>query len=58
MQETREERGPPTRSRPSEDVLNAIIEALSGMRYGQVTVIVQDGLVIQIDRTERRRFKA
>jgi hypothetical protein len=26
------------------------------MRFGQVTVIVQDGRVIQIDRTERHRF--
>jgi hypothetical protein len=39
-----------------ETVLQSILESLHGLRYGQVTVIVQDGRVIQIDRTERRRF--
>lgn len=37
-------------------VLAALTEALRGVRYGTVTVIVQDGRVIQIDRTERRRL--
>jgi hypothetical protein len=31
-------------------------EALSGLRYGTVTLIVQDGIVIQIDRTEKKRL--
>jgi hypothetical protein len=31
-------------------------EALRGLQYGQVTVIVQDGVVVQIEKTERRRF--
>lgn len=39
-------------------VLQSIVQALQGMRFGQVTVIVQDGRVIQIDRTERHRFTA
>lgn len=38
------------------NVLQSIVQALSGMKFGQVTVIVQDGRVIQIDRTERHRF--
>lgn len=33
-----------------------IQEALRGLRYGQVTIIVQDGKVVQIDRTERKRL--
>lgn len=37
-------------------VLEAIVRSLIGMRFGQVTVIVHDGRVIQIDRTERQRF--
>ncbi len=41
----------------SEPVLEALVEALSGVRFGTVTVIVQDGRVVQIDRTERRRLK-
>lgn len=31
-------------------------EALKGMRYGQVILIVQDGKVVQIDRTEKVRL--
>ncbi|HET6423717.1 MAG TPA: YezD family protein [Planctomycetaceae bacterium] len=42
----------------TEPVLAALTEALRGIRYGTVTVIVQDGRVIQIDRTERRRLKS
>lgn len=34
----------------------AIQEALRGLRYGAVNVIVQDGVVVQIDRTEKRRL--
>ena len=32
-----------------------IAEALRGLRYGQVTVTVQDGVVVQVDRLERWR---
>jgi hypothetical protein len=39
-------------------VAQSIVQALSGLRFGQVTIIVQDGRVIQIDRTERHRFSA
>ncbi|MDX1969004.1 MAG: YezD family protein [Planctomycetaceae bacterium] len=41
----------------TDSVLAAIAEALRGVRYGTVTVVVQDGRVVQIDRTERRRLK-
>lgn len=37
--------------------LQQIREALRGLRYGSVTVVVQDGVVIQIDRTEKRRLR-
>lgn len=37
-------------------VLSEIEEALRGLRFGQVVVIVQDGVVVQIDRIERRRI--
>lgn len=40
-----------------EQALEQIREALTGLRYGQVTAIVQDGLVIQIERMERRRLR-
>jgi len=35
--------------------LKQIQDALEDLQFGQVTVIVQDGVVVQIDRTERRR---
>lgn len=48
----------PARTGPLTDaVLTALGEALRGVRYGTVTVIVQDGRVVQIDRTDRRRLK-
>lgn len=34
-----------------------IQEALRGLRFGQVTITVHDGVVVQIDRTERRRLQ-
>jgi hypothetical protein len=37
--------------------MDAIRHALNGLRYGQVVVIVQDGVVVQVDRTERRRLR-
>ncbi len=37
--------------------IQQIRDALRGLRYGSVTVIVQDGVVIQIDRTEKRRLR-
>ena len=33
---------------------SALREALRGLQFGTVTLIVQDGLVIQIDRTEKK----
>jgi hypothetical protein len=45
------------RQQPPQEVVTAILEALKGMRYGQVTIIVQDGHVIQIDRVEKRRLR-
>ena len=43
------------------DRLQAAIEqirdALRGLRYGSLTIQVQDGVVVQIDRTEKRRLQ-
>lgn len=35
--------------------LDCIRNALRGLRFGQVTVVVQDGIVVQVERTERIR---
>lgn len=36
--------------------LRRIGDALRGLRYGSVLVVVQDGVVVQIERTEKTRF--
>lgn len=42
---------------PADDAtLGRIGEALRGLRYGSVLTIVQDGVVVQIERTEKTRF--
>ena len=40
----------------SEATLHRLSDALRGLRYGSVVAIVQDGVVVQIERTEKTRF--
>ena len=40
-----------------EQELAQIRDALAGLRYGSVNIIVQDGVVIQIERTEKHRLR-
>lgn len=35
-----------------------IAELLNGMEYGSVQITVHDGNIVQIERTERKRFDA
>jgi hypothetical protein len=37
--------------------LRYVEEALRGLQYGALTIIVQDGVVVQVERTERHRFQ-
>jgi hypothetical protein len=39
-----------------ETTLRRIGEALHGLRFGSVLAIVQDGVVVQIERTEKTRL--
>jgi hypothetical protein len=32
--------------------------SLRNLRYGSVTIIVQDGIIVQIDRVEKRRLQS
>ena len=34
-----------------------ILESLRGLKYGSVSIIVQDGVIVQIDRLEKRRIR-
>lgn len=36
--------------------LGKVRDALHGLRYGLVTVVVQDGVVVQVERTEKVRL--
>jgi hypothetical protein len=36
--------------------LARVRDALHGLRYGVVTVVVQDGVVVQVERTEKVRL--
>jgi hypothetical protein len=37
-------------------VIDRVEEALDGLRYGEVTVIFQDGIIVQVERTDRLRL--
>jgi len=41
----------------ADETLNQIRDSLRGLRFGSVNIIVQDGVIIQIDRTEKRRLR-
>ena len=41
----------------SEQALDQIRQSLRGLSYGVVSIIVQDGVVVQIERTEKRRLR-
>jgi hypothetical protein len=40
----------------SEATLRRLGDALHGLRYGSVLAIVQDGVVVQVERTEKTRY--
>jgi hypothetical protein len=42
---------------PQDDNLEQIRVALLGIRFGEVRVIIQDGVVIQIERMEKQRLR-
>ena len=39
------------------DALDRIQMALRGLKFGTVTAVVQDGVVVQVDRTEKIRIE-
>jgi hypothetical protein len=45
-------------ARPKNETLlwQHICDALHGLEFGTITLIVQEGLVIQVDRTEKKRL--
>ena len=57
------ENGEPTGRRAStaddrtHEGLDRIQAALRGLRFGSVTAMVQDGVIVQVDRTEKVRLE-
>ena len=46
----------PTPDKWSVDIERLIREALATIRFGTITLVVQDGLIIQIDKSEKIRL--
>jgi hypothetical protein len=38
-------------------VLAHVRQALVGLQFGEVSIVVQDGVVVQVERIERKRFR-
>lgn len=36
--------------------IDRISESLAGIQYGSVQIVIHDGRIVQIERTEKRRF--
>jgi hypothetical protein len=41
----------------TDDNMNKLLDALKTIKYGSVTLIIQDGIVIQIEKNEKIRFR-
>ena len=37
--------------------LDEVRSAVEGIRYGEVRLIIQDGIIVQIERVEKRRLR-
>jgi hypothetical protein len=40
-----------------ETAIDRIEDALRGLRFGTVTAVVHEGVVVQVERTEKVRFR-
>jgi len=47
----------PPAEAPSDAAWEQIRDALRGLKFGAISIIVQDGVVVQIERTEKRRIR-
>ncbi|MEO8268541.1 MAG: YezD family protein [Aureliella sp.] len=49
----------PIRKRDITDAeFEQVRQSLQGLLFGSVSIVVQDGVIVQIDRTEKRRLRA
>lgn len=38
--------------------MDQVRQSLRGLSFGSVSIVIQDGVIVQIDRTEKRRLRA
>jgi hypothetical protein len=48
---------PNKREPMGQDEISKLLEIIKSVSHGSVSLIIQDGIVIQIDRNEKLRFK-
>lgn len=41
----------------NKQIIEMLENLLNNMKYGSITLIVQDGKIIQVDKTEKHRLK-
>ncbi len=42
---------------PSKNQVHAILEAIQGIRYGSVEVVIHDSKIVQVEKKEKIRFE-
>jgi hypothetical protein len=52
-----DDRGPSRQAADRGFGLDLVRTALAGLRFGEVRVIVQDGVIVQIERVEKQRLR-
>jgi len=57
MSPTADRSPPPDALKLLEESIASVREALSGLKFGNVSLTVHEGRVVQIDVTEKRRLK-
>ncbi len=48
---------PNQRREISDAELDQVRQSLQGLLFGSVSIVIQDGVIVQIDRTEKRRLR-
>ncbi|MDO8672863.1 MAG: YezD family protein [Dehalococcoidia bacterium] len=46
----------PINSNNEEEIVREILRSIRTIKYGSVQLIIQDGKIIQVDKTEKLRF--
>ncbi|EGO64606.1 YezD family protein [Acetonema longum] len=50
------DKGSPKHSEAKVSLSGQVAAALKGMKFGQVVLVIKDGRIVQVERTEKQRF--